>query len=226
MKKYYLHNGSENVGPFDLENLKTQQLKKDTPIWHEGIDSWTTAGQIEELNELLIVAPPAFIRSEKQTVAPSQTKIGLSVLWKALKLGAIIGAIVLTLFVLIQIINGINSDNEANDAAIEQFNKTPEEREAENPSQYLTSKGNYNENLIGDKIKITGVITNNATYATYKDIVLEITYYSKTDTPLNTINYTVYEFVAPGASVPFKHKVKNYNNVGRINWRVVNADVK
>lgn len=54
MKQYYLHNGQNEIGPFDLENLKQQKLKKETPIWYEGLESWTTANDIEELKTLFI----------------------------------------------------------------------------------------------------------------------------------------------------------------------------
>lgn len=54
MRQYYVHNGLKEIGPFDIENLKQQDLKKDTPIWYEGIDAWTNAIDIEELKSLFI----------------------------------------------------------------------------------------------------------------------------------------------------------------------------
>ena len=52
MKKYYIHNGVEQLGPFDLEELKTKSINNDTPIWYEGIENWTSASKIVELKEL------------------------------------------------------------------------------------------------------------------------------------------------------------------------------
>lgn len=60
MKKYYLHNGTESSGPFDIEELKAKKITKATPVWFEGMQHWKTAGEIPELNQLFIVNPPPF----------------------------------------------------------------------------------------------------------------------------------------------------------------------
>lgn len=70
MKKYFLHNGAEQQGPFDIEELKSKNITKDTPIWYDGISEWTTAGNIHELKDILSTTPPAFER--KITTPPVQ----------------------------------------------------------------------------------------------------------------------------------------------------------
>lgn len=60
MKKFYLHNGTEQMGPFDMEELKTKDLTKKTPVWYEGLSEWTAAENVEELQGLLKVVPPPF----------------------------------------------------------------------------------------------------------------------------------------------------------------------
>ena len=61
MKKYFLHNGTEQQGPFDIEDLKSKNIDKDTPMWYEGIPDWTTAGKIDDLKELIkTTTPPQF----------------------------------------------------------------------------------------------------------------------------------------------------------------------
>lgn len=66
MKKYYIHNGTEQVGPFTIEELKVNKINKTTPIWYDGLDIWTTAEQVEELQELLkSSAPPPFGEPKK-----------------------------------------------------------------------------------------------------------------------------------------------------------------
>src|SRR5438045_5527105 len=57
MKQYIIHDGQAEQGPFNLDQLKLQPLKKDTPIWYEGLESWTTVSEIEELQSLFIVKP-------------------------------------------------------------------------------------------------------------------------------------------------------------------------
>lgn len=71
MKKYFLHNGTEEQGPFDIEDLKNKKIKKDTPIWYEGLDNWTTSGKVEELKELFTAVPPPF-NEPKKTPPPIQ----------------------------------------------------------------------------------------------------------------------------------------------------------
>lgn len=73
MKKYYLHNGIESSGPFDLAELQIKQITATTPVWFSGMPDWKTAAEIEELQAILKVTPPPF-----QTVptppAPIQKK--------------------------------------------------------------------------------------------------------------------------------------------------------
>jgi hypothetical protein len=61
MKKYYLHDGSESSGPFDIEELKSKKITKSSPVWFEGMIHWKTAGEIAELTELFAINPPPFL---------------------------------------------------------------------------------------------------------------------------------------------------------------------
>ena len=65
MTQYYFHDGQLEKGPFDIDQLKSQTLKKDTPIWYEGLESWTTAGEVEELKQLFVIkpTPPPLIKT-------------------------------------------------------------------------------------------------------------------------------------------------------------------
>lgn len=60
MKKYFLYYGSKQFGPLDIEELKSYNLTKDTPIWFEELKEWTTIGKVEELKGMLIPTPPPF----------------------------------------------------------------------------------------------------------------------------------------------------------------------
>lgn len=60
MKKYFLHDGTLSSGPFDLEDLKAKKIKKSTPVWHEGLEKWKTAGEIESLETIFVVVPPPY----------------------------------------------------------------------------------------------------------------------------------------------------------------------
>lgn len=73
MKKYYLHNGIESSGPFDLAELQIKQITATTPVWFSGMPDWKTAGEIEELQAILKVIPPPF-QTVPPTAAPTTKK--------------------------------------------------------------------------------------------------------------------------------------------------------
>jgi hypothetical protein len=56
---------------------------------------------------------------------------------------------------------------------------TIEQTENSDPLRFLSVDGKYNESFWGTKFKLKGKITNRATIADYKDVVVKITYYSK-----------------------------------------------
>lgn len=71
MTQYFLHDGNQELGPFGIEQLKSQNLKEETPIWHEGLEHWTTAGKLPEIKNLLIrKIPPPFIKITEQKLPP------------------------------------------------------------------------------------------------------------------------------------------------------------
>jgi hypothetical protein len=60
MKRYFLHNGHAQMGPFDIDDLKTKDITKQTSIWYEGLQDWITADNVPELQSLFVNAPPPF----------------------------------------------------------------------------------------------------------------------------------------------------------------------
>jgi hypothetical protein len=68
MRKYFIHNGETENGPFNIEQLKLIQIKSETPIWYEGLHNWTVAGNVEELKSILISTstPPKFEKFTQQ----------------------------------------------------------------------------------------------------------------------------------------------------------------
>ncbi|MEI6816874.1 MAG: GYF domain-containing protein [Bacteroidota bacterium] len=70
MKKYYIHIGTEQQGPFDLNELKEKNIHKETYIWYEGLKDWTTADKVDELSDFLRTASPPPFGSNKNTPPP------------------------------------------------------------------------------------------------------------------------------------------------------------
>lgn len=51
-------------GPYTLTNLKEKQLKPSELVWHDGLDDWTPAGNIEHL---VIAANTPLSQPERRT---------------------------------------------------------------------------------------------------------------------------------------------------------------
>jgi len=58
MKKYYYTDGTNDFGPFTLEELRGKPITKETYVWYEGLDEWVLAADVEELYPLFTSTPP------------------------------------------------------------------------------------------------------------------------------------------------------------------------
>jgi hypothetical protein len=76
MRQYYIHDGEMRKGPFDLEHLQEQPLKKETPVWYDGLEDWTIAGSINELKPFfgLTTTPPPLTQTFENN-APHRNEI-------------------------------------------------------------------------------------------------------------------------------------------------------
>ena len=98
-----------------------------------------------------------------------------------------------------------------------------EDMERAEPTKFLSASASYKENFWGDKIKVQGTITNSATAVTFKDAVIRITYYSKTNTALGSTENTIYEALPPTSNVNFEFKVDNYKDVASLSVEITSA---
>lgn len=58
MQKYFLKNDAgDQEGPFNPEELIAKGIGPDTAVWYEGLENWTTASQVEELQTALSSIP-------------------------------------------------------------------------------------------------------------------------------------------------------------------------
>jgi hypothetical protein len=235
MKKYYLHNGTEQQGPFDIEELKEKNITKTTEIWHEGLVEWIEAGKVEELFDLFKTNTPPPIKSKVETVPPvqkSETANNKTVQQpqkKKSKTGLIlissIGIIVLGIFLFLNTRASTTADGLGSiiGDTYEEKVLTVEEIEKANPTKFLEASGTYNENFWGDKMKIHGIITNNATVANYKDAVIEVIFYSGTDTEIGRKQYVIYNFFNAHTSKNFELKIERPNGATKCGWSAISA---
>lgn len=59
MNKYFYTDGTNNFGPFTLEELKLKNITRETNVWFQGLSEWAPAGNVAELNVLFKLVPPA-----------------------------------------------------------------------------------------------------------------------------------------------------------------------
>ncbi len=138
----------------------------------------------------------------------------------------IIIIVAFAVFNIVKIINNNNSsssDSRYDKESYEEKVMTVEEMERANPTDFLSATGTYRFTLIGNYIKIKCEISNNATVASYKDAVVRVRYYSKTDAEITTNDYTIYEVFPPTSTKTVELKVESYNNVSSIGWDVIRA---
>lgn len=71
-QKYFIHDGIDKKGPYTLEELRSQDVKRYTLIWHGGLNNWTEAEKLYELKSLFETASPTInLNKEIQVVPPS-----------------------------------------------------------------------------------------------------------------------------------------------------------
>ena len=58
MNSYYIHDGADSTGPFDLDQLKAKSITKSTPVWCAGMEDWKYAGDVSDLQNLFVLSPP------------------------------------------------------------------------------------------------------------------------------------------------------------------------
>ena len=120
---------------------------------------------------------------------------------------------------------GCNSRSKKEAAAKDSYEKAKEsleQSEKNTPLAFLSVSSRDKHNLIGQMV-IHGAISNNAKIAVYKDIELELSFYSKTRVLLEKDHETIYELIAPGKSVDFKSKYYAPTGTDSIGIRIVDA---
>lgn len=133
-------------------------------------------------------------------------------LGRVLKPVGIVVAVALVVGALVYNYQQNHSSGSALLIASERSEKTPEQLRAElrqqeqhSPQDYLEDHATMRTNLIGEKV-IEGTVTNKASVAIYKDIVLSVMFLSKTEGDLGTRDFKIHEVVPPGQSTTFKFK--------------------
>jgi PBP1b-binding outer membrane lipoprotein LpoB len=107
----------------------------------------------------------------------------------------------------------------------EQTKETLEQTEKKNPKRFLSVDGHDKKNLARQTV-IKGTISNKATLASYKDIDVELSFYSKTGALLLKDHEVVYKVVTPGSSENFKYKTYAPKGTDSIAMKISSAKVE
>lgn len=70
-KYYYIDSGKQQIGPMEIEELKTAGIGPDTMVWCQGMATWTPAAEVEELK--ILVGPKPEPYCSAPPVSPAYT---------------------------------------------------------------------------------------------------------------------------------------------------------
>jgi len=121
-----------------------------------------------------------------------------------------------------------NSDSEKKlQAEKESYQLTKQnllKKEQKDPANFLRVKGSNRKNIIGQTV-VMGTITNNATVAVFKDVQINLSFYSKTKALLETDKETIFETFDPHESKTFKTKYFAPKGTDSVALQISNAKV-
>lgn len=96
--------------------------------------------------------------------------------------------------------------------------------EASNPLNYLSVNYTWRVNLVANTI-LEGHVYNSATMAGFKNVTIKASFYSKTDVLLGEEDFTIMEFVEPGGSAYFRHKITGWwKDVANSKYAILSAE--
>lgn len=236
MKIYFLHTGTEQQGPFDIEELKSKHITRETSIWFEGLPDWTTAGQVDELKNLIFITSPPPYNGSIPTPPPRQKASIPVIATHQQRIRRISNDVLIILVIILLLIiagggffiankksSDIRNDSLTNTGTYKEKVLTITEIERSKPRRFLKAEGNYDKNFWGNKLKIHGLIKNLATATTYKDAIVRVTFYNKTKTVLGKMDNKIGEIFPPQSETKFELKVEKVKDVDSIGWNVIEA---
>jgi preprotein translocase subunit SecG len=104
MKTYFINNGTENGGPFTIEELKLQAISKATLVWYSGMDEWKYADQIAELQFLFTTPPQAINQAQPHNSAKKKSRKTILGLQKSHFFLSVIFVVIMIFILVINII--------------------------------------------------------------------------------------------------------------------------
>ena len=97
-------------------------------------------------------------------------------------------------------------------------------KEEKNPAAFITVKGDSKKNIVGQTV-VKGTLVNKASIATFKDVNIKLSFYSKTKALLETDKETIFQILNPGESQDFKTKYFAPKGTDSVGLEVLGAKV-
>ena len=97
-------------------------------------------------------------------------------------------------------------------------------KEQKNPATFIIVKGISKKNIVGQTV-VKGTLVNKASVATFKDVDIKLTFFSKTKALLETDRETIYQILNPGESQNFKTKYFAPKGTDSVGLEVIGAKV-
>lgn len=208
MKKYFIHDGQRQLGPFSAMELIEKGITKCTPVYTSGLGRYVRAAEIPMLNDAFNASSDDLKKMDAENRVQTN-KPKLSFIKKILY--AVVPLLVVGILIVLWQMQGDVSDaptavnkvtiNAKKDVQLSQTEL--EQKEAASPLEYLSVHGKMHKNLIGKKI-IKGSITNMASLASYKDLQMAVIFLSGTQTELQTQQFFVNGVVSPNNKISFR----------------------
>jgi len=118
-----------------------------------------------------------------------------------------------------------NSQNEVKEN--ESYKETKNsllKKEEKNPPAFIAVQGSSKKNIVGQTV-VKGTLVNKASVATFKDVDIKLSFYSKTKALLETDKETIFEILNPGESQDFKTKYFAPKGTDSVGLQVLSAKV-
>ena len=131
------------------------------------------------------------------------------------------------LIIILPLIFSCSSDSKKASADKDNYEKMRQElreKEEKDPRTFLLVNGDSKKNLIGQTV-VKGNITNKASVAVFKDVDVNLSFYSKTNALLETDKETIFEIVHPGETKNFKTKYFAPKGTDSVAFTILTAKV-
>ena len=236
---YYLDAQNERKGPIAKEELLSQNLDKESLVWREGLENWTSMKDIAELAEAIShktpppLPPKSNNKKEPSTISVQATEppkiektqkkeVTISSPQKKSNGGKIAIIIISVFIVLIGL--GATGIYLYGKHKTESWESDTKSKERSNPSNYI-SIGNATVYGTG---YLQCSVFNIRSYTTYNNIEVKITYYDKNDSPINTEYVTLPNTISPAQTIDINQFIPYHSNKLRskyIETQIINAHV-